>query len=294
LRQPITSEAIEMTKAKLSGLFRLFRLELSFTAGVCVLLGELLALAGLPSVTDATYGFLSIFCISATALILNDYFDLETDRINAPNRPLPSGLVTEAETILLSVVVALLGFMFSYFISYKALVVALAVWAIGFLYNWRLKRSGLLGNLFVAFSVGMTFIFGGIVVDHPFEVLVWYLALITFCVDLGEEIAADALDVEGDRRSGSRSLAVVIGAQKAMQVAAGVFGFVVVASFVPFILGWLTWLYLPVMVVWDAIVVYSVCRLLDFQRANRITDIRRIYLSGLGMFLIFIGIRLAS
>src|SRR5512135_789718 len=110
-----------MTKSKLTALSRLFRPDLSVTAGICVFLGELLALGSLPSFAQAIYGFLSIFCISATALILNDYFDIETDRINAPSRPLPSGLVTKSEVVILSVAVALLGFLFSALISYQAL-----------------------------------------------------------------------------------------------------------------------------------------------------------------------------
>lgn len=285
-------EPDRMTKSTLFALFRLFRFELSFTAGVCVLLGELLALGHLPSLAQATYGFLSIFCISAAALILNDYFDVETDRINAPSRPLPSGLVTKPEVMVLSVVVALLGFLFSFLISSQVFAVAFGVWLVGFLYNWRLKRTGIWGNLFVAFSVGMTFIFGGIVAGNPFEVVVWYLAVTTFLIDLGEEIAADSLDVEGDRKTGSRSLAVVRGPGRAMAIAAGIFGLVIAGSAVPFILGWLAWIYLPVMIIWDAIVIFSVKHLIDPRRPNRIKDIRRIYLSGLGLIAAFIIIRL--
>ena len=144
---PTKIESDTMTRSRLIALSRLFRFELSFTAGICVILGELLALGSLPSPAQATYGFLSIFCISATALILNDYFDIETDRINAPSRPLPSGLVTKPDVIVLSVVVALLGFLFSALISYQALVVTVGVWLVGFLYNWRFKRTGILGNL---------------------------------------------------------------------------------------------------------------------------------------------------
>ncbi|HSO11313.1 MAG TPA: UbiA family prenyltransferase, partial [Anaerolineales bacterium] len=94
-----------MFRKKLSGLFRLFRFELPFAAGVCVILGELLALGKVPTIWEMTLGFLSVFLISATSLILNDYFDLESDRINAPERPLPSGVVTKREVVFLSCVV---------------------------------------------------------------------------------------------------------------------------------------------------------------------------------------------
>jgi geranylgeranylglycerol-phosphate geranylgeranyltransferase len=292
--QDISWERPPVFTKTVRGLLQLFRFELPFAAGVCVLLGEMLAAGGLPSAAQAAYGFLSIFCISATALILNDCFDVETDRINAPGRPIPSGLVTRGQAVILSSAVALLGFLFSSLISLQALAAALAVWTVGFLYNWRIKRTGLPGNLLVAISVGMTFIYGGIAVGSPWEPTVWYLAFITFCVDLGEEIAADALDVEGDRQSGSRSLAVVLGPQQALRLAGGVFAVVIAGSLIPFLFGWLAWPYLPPMLVWDAVLVYSVRRLLDPRRTGGINDIRRIYMSGLVMYLVFIVIRLAQ
>jgi len=57
------------------------------------------------------------FFISATSLNLNDYFDIESDKINAPERPLPAGLVTERDVVLLSIVVTMLGFITGYLIT---------------------------------------------------------------------------------------------------------------------------------------------------------------------------------
>jgi len=53
-----------MFRTRILGLFRLFRFELPFNAGVCVILGELLALGKLPNTTEIVLGFLSIFFIS--------------------------------------------------------------------------------------------------------------------------------------------------------------------------------------------------------------------------------------
>ncbi len=53
------------------------------------------------------------------------------------------------------------------------------------------QESGIWENLFVSF------IFRGIVVGNPFEVVVWCLAVTTFFIDLGEEIAADSLLQKG-------------------------------------------------------------------------------------------------
>ncbi|MBE0644490.1 MAG: prenyltransferase, partial [Bacteroidetes bacterium] len=75
-----------MNRNRIIGMARLFRVELPVAAGLCVVLGELLALGAIPSVAAIALGFLSIFFISATALILNDYFDYEIDLVNAPAR----------------------------------------------------------------------------------------------------------------------------------------------------------------------------------------------------------------
>lgn len=281
-----------MFKTRMLGLFRLFRFELPFTAGVCVILGEILALGKIPTTTEIVLGFLSIFFISATALILNDYFDLETDKINAPERPLPAGLVTEQDVVLLSIAVTILGFITGYLISLEALLAVILVWTVGFLYNWRFKKAGFIGNLMVSFSVGMTFVFGGIAVDNPFEKIVWFFAIIVMLIDLGEEIAADAMDIEGDRQAGSHSLALVLGRENALKISGATFLLVIVVSSLPFLLGWLEWIYLFPILLINVVILYSTSKLLDSRIVNRRIYIRWIYLSGLVGFLIFIIIRL--
>jgi len=276
---------------KLKGLFRLFRFELPFAAGVCTLLGELLALGQIPSLREIGFGFLSVFLVSASALILNDYFDLESDKINAPERPLPSGQVTRQDVLILGTGVTLLGFLASVLISWAALFSAVLIWIIGFLYNWRLKQTGFFGNLMVSFSVGMTFIYGGIVVGQPFEILVWFFGILAFLIDLGEEIAADALDMEGDRGAGSRSLALVFGHEKALKISAAIFILIVVISWLPFLFGWIGWIYgIPILFM-DAMILYPTIKLLDSRSTNQRMYIRWIYLGSSAALIIFIFMR---
>ena len=82
---------------KIIGLLKLLRFELPFSAGVCVVMGQLLALREFASILITIFGFASVFLISASILVLNDYFDVETDKVNAPHRPIPSGLVSTNE-----------------------------------------------------------------------------------------------------------------------------------------------------------------------------------------------------
>lgn len=283
-----------MNNSSFHALFRLLRFELSFAAGACVVLGEVLAFGGLPSLRQGLAWFLGVFCVAASVLALNDWFDVETDRINAPSRPLPAGLVSKRDALALSVAVALLGCASAAMIGVTVFVAACAMLALGVLYNWKLKKFGFFGNLAVGLSVGMCFVFGGIAVGNPFEPMVLFLAVITMFVDLGEEIAADALDVEGDRRTGSRSLAVIFGARQAMRISASVFALVIAGSAVPFATGWFGWLCLLPIIAFDAVVIWSVLQLLDSRTQQKLRYIRSIYLAGTAMVLALIVIRLVT
>lgn len=281
-----------VTRTKIVGLIRLFRFELPFTAGVCVILGEFLAAGTIPRPTELVLGFLSFFFISATALILNDYFDYEIDKINAPERPLPAGMVTKQDVVVLSVLIASLGIISGALIGPAALLVVIVVWGVGAAYNWRFKRTGLAGNLMVSFSVGMTFIFGGIVVGHPTDIVVWWFGILAMLIDLGEEIAADAMDFKGDALIGSRSLAIVLGPRKALVISAGIFCTVVLVSILPFVYQWLEPVYLAPIVLMDAVIVYSTARLINPDADTPRRFIRWIYLSGTFAILTFILMRL--
>jgi geranylgeranylglycerol-phosphate geranylgeranyltransferase len=161
-----------------------------------------------------------------------------------------------------------------------------------YLYNGRFKKAGFIGNLMVSFSVGMTFVFGDIAVDKPFEIIVWFSAIITMLIDLGEEIAEDAMGIEDDRQAGSLSLILVFGRENALKISGVTFLLVGVASILPFFLGWLEWIYRFPFLLMDVVVLHSTSKLLDSRIANRRIYIRWIYLSGLVAFLIFIIIRI--
>ncbi len=69
---------------KIKAVIQLLRVDLSFAAGICVVVGEIVVIGSLPSLIEAILEFTAGFFISTSALILNDYFDLEIDEINAP------------------------------------------------------------------------------------------------------------------------------------------------------------------------------------------------------------------
>ncbi len=254
-----------MLSKKINGMIRLFRPELPIAAGICVVTGQVLAAGGLPPVTTAILGFLCGFTLSASALILNDYFDYEVDLINAPQRPLPSGAVSRADVIGLAAATTLVGLGAAWLLGIVALVVSIPIWLIGFLYNWRFKQTGFIGNLMVCVSVGATFILGAVSMHAPWSGIVWTFALMAFFVDLGEEIAGDAMDMEGDKKRGSRSIALLKGRRYALRISIALWGVVILLSLVPALMGWLGSSYLPTIMIMDVVLVYFSIKLWTSQ-----------------------------
>ncbi len=276
---------------KIKGLLRLLRFELPFAAGVCVVMGQLLALGKFASILETTIAFLSVFSISASILVLNDYFDVETDKINAPNRPIASNLVTSSEALVLSIILLSIGLVLSYLIGVIALFCSIIISIIGFLYNWKYKKSGLPGNLMVSFSVGMTFIYGGVSVGLSFNTIVWFFGIIAALIDLGEEIAADAMDMQGDLLINSNSLALKNGKNFALKISSYIFIFVIILTSIPFILKWFTIIYLLPIAIIDISIAYSTVRLLKSKNDEGRSYIRWIYLGATLGLLIFILMR---
>jgi geranylgeranylglycerol-phosphate geranylgeranyltransferase len=274
---------------KLKAIIRLFRPDLSLAAGICVIGGQIIASGRIPPLEIAILGFICAFGLSGSALVFNDYFDYEVDCINAPDRPLPSGAVSRSEALILAVVITLLGISAAGVLGVDCLFVGIIFWVIGFLYNWRFKQTGLPGNLMVAASVAVTFILGAMTMQSIWNPNVWIFSLIAFFIDLGEEIAGDALDMEGDKKRGSRSIALLKGKQYALRISVALWGVVILLGLIPFLFGFLGKSYLGTILIMDAVIIFFSIRLLKSRDARTgLQSMRGIYMGATIAIIAFI------
>ena len=213
-------------------------------------------------------------------------------RSTAPHRPIPSKLVTPAEALALAVFLLIAGLLLSLTVSTSALLFSIGLTIIGLLYNRKFKKYGLVGNLMVSFSVGMTFIFGGLSVGLPFNKVVVFFAIITALVDLGEEIASDAMDVKGDKLIDSNSIAIKHGKEKALRLSAFIFAIVILLSLIPFLLQWFEIIYLFPIVIMDIFIAFSTFKLIKSKNEEGRKYIRLLYLGATFGLLIFLVMRL--
>ena len=209
-----------MSQNKVYNYFMLGRPLNSTLAGFAVAIGALAALSN--PLTDKQILYIVLGCvvsgfISTFGYAINDFFDVEIDKINMPHRPLPSGLVSLQGAKVFCVIMVALGIIFAVLIDIVAVMLAISGIVLLFLYAARFKRSGFPGNLIVALLASIPFLFGGFV-TASYETLI-YPASFAFLINLGRELIKDIEDVHGDKLEDVQSIALKYGVRPARNLA---------------------------------------------------------------------------
>ncbi len=235
------------------------RIRNSILMGIAVVASEWVALKGPAGLTEEVAGFLVAFFLTAGVMITNDYFDREVDRINRPERPIPSGAVTGKEAIAFSAALFIAGIASSAVGRWMPIALPLALFSviISLAYNAGLKKMGIAGNAIVSFNVALPFIYGSIMVGRPGSLMNGLFFLYAFVANMAREVFKGIPDVIGDKSRGVRTLAVVRGPKTA-----GLVGFVLVAvdvacSPLPFFMGVAGIGYLIPLVAGDLLLLHS-------------------------------------
>ncbi len=183
---------------------------------------------------------------------INDYFDREIDRINAPGRPIPRGAVSPRGALAFS------GVLFAAAVGLALLLppLAIGIAVVNLLalvaYTELFKGLPGVGNALVGYLGGSTFLFGGAAVGGrlgPVVVLFVLAALATFA----REVVKDVEDVAGDREEGLNTLPIAYGERTALVVASVALGLALLASPAPYLLGTFSLLYLLAVLPADAV-----------------------------------------
>ena len=205
-------------------------------------------------------GFSTGFLLCAASMVLNDYFDREIDRYNAPHRPIPSGRVKPGEAVVYSILLAALGLVSAAFINFECLAIAASTYAVSVLYSSVGKKTGLPGNLMVSYTVMIPLPFAGALLGQ-LSLKLFIFSLIIFLANTGREITKGITDVVGDRVKGVKTLAVLFGSKTASLCAFLFYAVSVLLSPLPYILGMAGKLYLALVLVVDAIIIDQAIRL---------------------------------
>ena len=197
--------------SQVKGLYKISRPLSTLSGALSVFLGGYVA--GTGEWLHVSLAALVTVLISSSANAWNDYLDIEIDKINQPQRPLPSGMVTPRAAVIFAAVTALISVVIAAFINLPSLIIAIVANTLLFLYSWRLKSTVLLGNFTVAGISAMSALFGGVAAGNV-KPTIWLAVIISTAI-LGREVLKTLADYEGDLRQRCRTISTVWGRRPA-------------------------------------------------------------------------------
>ncbi len=182
---------------------------------------------------------LAFACSIAFGNLLNDILDIDSDRENCPQRPLPSGKVSLTAAKVSSGICAALcplfaslgEFQISRILFFAAILLSL------FLYDRFLKRIPLLKNVTVAFLCTTPIVRAAFLPEADLRPLAATF-LFAFVFTLAREILKDLEDEAGDLKAGIFTFPLVAGDFRAQVLSSALLLFGVLSIPMPVMLGW--------------------------------------------------------
>jgi 4-hydroxybenzoate polyprenyltransferase len=193
----------------------------------------------------------STLLIAAAGNIINDYFDIKSDKINKPKHWIIGNVIPKRKAILYHWLLSAIAFGIAillsiYYHTFWYVFVHLFSINILWLYSVYFKKTTLLGNFMVAFLTALVVILTGIhfaingsfSTEVPHSILgtasnvnnciyewkiiflengkfIWIFAFFSFVLNFGREIIKDIEDIDGDRILSAKTLPLKYGVKYA-------------------------------------------------------------------------------
>jgi len=165
---------------------------------------------------------LDTILLMSASMVINDIYDIETDKINKPQRPIVSGAITKTEAI--SIAVLLLGSSEYLSINFLAenlqYIIHLAILYVN-LYTPIFKKILIIKNMSCALIVSFSLFFTALacseyplIVNPNLDLLIVACNLV-FTGSWSNEILLDIRDYQGDKEENIQTLPIVFGKENA-------------------------------------------------------------------------------
>ncbi len=234
------------------------------TGGLALLTAFAITKGNFSNLQTAPVIFFSMAAITSAGFAINDYFDKESDAVIKPKRPIPSGALSLKQVIAVSAVLFTVGLVLAVFINWLSFVILLADSAVLLVYSAMVKRkSGFAANVLVGILTGTAFLYGEATITNPPTLSLVSLSLYPIAFGtIGGNVLRDILSFEGDSKVGYPTLPQQIGNPKSAKVAAVFFVACGLLAPLPFFIGKFSAYYLPLILIWSVLLIYSSIRLI--------------------------------
>ena len=240
---------------------------------------------------EAFLGALAGSLIGGAGMVINDYFDVEIDKINRPERPIPSGKISLKSALVYYFVLNFIALVLVSQTNIYAFLIALISVFVIFFYSYKLKSKGLIGNFVVGFMTGLAFIFGGAIGENVVPLL--FPFIFGLLINFAREILKDVEDIEGDRIKKLQTFPIVYGEEKSLKIFTFLIVLTIISTLLPYFLGiYNVFYFLIILFIVDLPLVYAIRVILDKPEKDQLRKISNLikYEMIAGLIAIFIGV----
>ena len=159
---------------------QLIRIPGIFTAFSNVLIGYFFSLSHNPEFTSLPFLLVTSGMLFSAGMVFNDFFDLNIDKKERPNRPLPSGKISKQKALFLGIIFLIIGNIFAFIVGYDSLIISLVMTGIIISYNYRLKFSSFLGIFSLSIIRFLNVLLGFSIISFSYEIVQFAIPIAIF------------------------------------------------------------------------------------------------------------------
>lgn len=183
---------------RFAALLKLTRIEHSLMLAIAVVAAELIT-GRLPLLPIFIFALVPPILVSMGSFAINDYFDIDVDRKNRRNdRPLVNGSFSKRDAAIVTALCFLVGIAISALINIYSFIIVLVFAVFAYLYSYKLKETLLIGNIYIAFTMVIPFLYGNYVVSNALNANIILISIVIFLSGLAREIHGMIRDFKGD------------------------------------------------------------------------------------------------
>ncbi|WP_400078428.1 geranylgeranylglycerol-phosphate geranylgeranyltransferase [Winogradskyella sp. R77965] len=178
---------------------------------------------------------IATLCIAAGGYAINDVYDIETDKINKPNKRIVNKHITEKNATTLFMVLNIIGVGLGFYLSYQIgrpgfFAIFFIASALLYIYSSSLKQMAVVGNVIVSVVVALSVLLVGIfelipamdlnnkAVQTTFLNIIRDYAIFAFMINLIREMVKDIEDIDGDHKAEIQTLPILLGRERANKI----------------------------------------------------------------------------
>ena len=163
-----------------------------------------------PNLIFCILAALSAALVAAGGYVINDFYDIEIDRINKPKRQIPLGKISPSSAKNFAITLFIFGIIISFIFKNIWMILLVSCNSILlWIYAYKVKKLTFLDNILVSFVTASTFLYGGLINKNIQNS--YFIFFCAFIFTIIRELVKDLEDIKGDRSNKAKTIPIIFG-----------------------------------------------------------------------------------